>query len=78
MGRRAYLKQTAKELGVAEYYLRNEAKAKRMPCIMCGNRYIFDIEQCEEFLKNKALENIKNDGGKNSTKHGKIRRVEIR
>lgn len=59
MTKRAYIKQAAIELGVTEHFLRTKAKAGEIPCFKSGNRYIFDIEQCEEYLKNKAMENVK-------------------
>lgn len=58
MGKRAYIKQAAEALDITEWTLRMMAKSGQIPCWKTGNRYIFDIEQCEEFLKNKALENI--------------------
>ncbi|NMM62064.1 hypothetical protein HBE96_05035 [Clostridium sp. P21] len=59
MARRAYLKKAAPELGLTEYQLRRMAKEHKIPCLLSGNRYVFDIELCQEFLKNKAMENVK-------------------
>ncbi|MBU3173698.1 hypothetical protein [Clostridium estertheticum] len=59
MRKRLLLKDAAEALGVTAHYLRTEAKAGRICHLRCGNRYIFDIEQCEEFLRNKAMENVK-------------------
>lgn len=60
MARRAYLKQAAEELQLPPHRIRQMAKRGEIPCFMCGNRYVFDIDQCEEFLRNKAMENVKN------------------
>lgn len=59
MAKRMYLKDASKALGITQWTLRIMAKSGEIPCWLTGNRYIFDIEQCEEFLKNKALANIK-------------------
>lgn len=59
MGKKAYIKQAAMSLGLTEYQLRRMAKEGNIPFLKSGVKYIFDIEQCEEFLKDKALENIK-------------------
>ena len=58
MARRAYIKQAAEELGVSEHFLRTGARAGEIPCFKSGNRYIFDIQQCKEYLKHKAMENV--------------------
>ncbi len=62
MEKRLLLKPAAKVLGLSENYLRTEARACRIPFIKVGNRYLFDINQVEEFLKNKALESMKLGG----------------
>jgi excisionase family DNA binding protein len=59
MSKRLLLNQAAQELGLTSHYLRNEIKAGRLPYLRAGNRYIIDVEQVEEFLKNKACENMK-------------------
>jgi excisionase family DNA binding protein len=58
MSKRAYLKETAEALGISQWALRGMAKSGEIPCWKTGNRYIFDIQQCEEFLNNKAMENV--------------------
>lgn len=59
MSRRLLLNQAAEALGVSVHYLRTEVKAGRMPHLRAGNRYIIDVEQAENFLKNKAIQNMK-------------------
>lgn len=57
MAKKAYMKEAAEELGLTQYQLRRRAKEHRIPFLMSGTRYIFDIELCKEFLKNEALKN---------------------
>lgn len=59
MGRKSYIKQAAEELGLTEYQLRRMAKEGKVPFLKSGVKYIFDIELCEEFLRNQALENTR-------------------
>jgi excisionase family DNA binding protein len=59
MSKRLLLNEAAEALGVTIHYLRTEVKAGRMPHLRAGNRYIIDVEQAEEYLKNKAMENMK-------------------
>lgn len=73
MSKRMLLTQAAAELGVTPHFLRLEAKAGRIPYIMAGNRYIFDVEQCEQFLKAKALENMESNNIEDG--RGQLRRV---
>jgi len=70
---KAKIKNTAKILGISEYFLRTEAKAGRIPCYKSGKTYIFDISQLEEFLKNRAMENIRKD---ESSDYGTLRKIE--
>lgn len=74
MAKKAYLKQTAEELGLTEYQLRRAAKERKIPFLKSGNRYVFDIEQCQEYLKSKALENIQSV--EPVKKYGALRRIE--
>jgi excisionase family DNA binding protein len=74
MIRRLLLNEAAKELGVSPHYLRVEAKAGRLPHLRVGNRFLFPIEQVEEFLKQKALENVKNETSDNDS-YGTLRKV---
>lgn len=73
MGRKMLLKAAAEELGISAYFLRLEAKSGRIPCIKSGNRYIFDLELCEEFLRNKALQNVA--VVEDQTQIGKLRKI---
>lgn len=59
MGKKRYLKQAAAELDLTLYQLRRFAKENKIPYLMSGNRYIFDIDLCKEFLKKEALENAR-------------------
>lgn len=59
MGRKAYIKQAAIELGLTEYQLRRMAKEGKVPFLKSGVKFIFDIELCEDALKKQALENMK-------------------
>lgn len=58
MGKKLYLTSAAKELGIASTYLRRMARSGEIPALMSGNRYIFDIEQCEQYLSEKAMKNL--------------------
>ena len=75
MAKRLLLNPAADALGVTPHFLRTEAKAERIPHLKCGNRYIFDIEQVEEWLKKKALDNVKSQEGENGVQYGKLRKV---
>lgn len=57
MAKKAYMKEAAKELGLTQYQLRRMTKEGKMPYLTSGNRYIYDLELCKEFLKNEALKN---------------------
>lgn len=69
------LKDTAKELGVTEYFLRQEAKAGRIPAYKPGNKYIFDVELVEKFLNDKFMANVKTEEKCCSCQPGKLRKV---
>ena len=58
MSKRMLLKDAAKELGLTYHALYNMVRAKQIPHFRVGNRYILDIEQVDEFLKNLALQTI--------------------
>lgn len=58
MGKKLRLKEAAKEIGVSEYFLRTEIKAGKLPFIMTGNRYLLDLDQINEYLSIKAIENM--------------------
>ncbi|WP_346877578.1 hypothetical protein [Clostridium sp. UBA5712] len=75
MGRKAYIKQAAEELCLTEYQLRRMAKEGKVPFLKSGVKYIFDIELCEEFLRNQALENTKQS--EPLKQYGVLRRVGI-
>ncbi|ERI92129.1 hypothetical protein HMPREF1982_02670 [Clostridiales bacterium oral taxon 876 str. F0540] len=75
MGRKAYLKQAAVELGLTEYQLRRMAKEGKVPFLQSGIKYIFDIELCEESLKSQALENMKKIDEDPIQQYGVLRKV---
>ena len=54
----AYIKQAAAEADLTEYQLRRMTKEGRVPYIMSGNRYIYNIEMLKECLRNEALRNM--------------------
>jgi len=73
------LKDAAEALGVSKHFLYTQARAGKIPHFRAGNRYIFDIEQVDEFLKQKALENVREDCDydyENIINYGQLRRVE--
>lgn len=72
---RMLLKDAAKALGVSKHFLYTEARAGRIPHFRAGNRYIFDIEQVDEFLRQKALENVKEGKNERIVNYGMIRRI---
>lgn len=76
MAKKAYIKQAAEELGLTEYQLRRLAKEHKIPFLQSGNRYIFDIELCQEHLKNEAMANVKPVEEENN-KYGVLRKVGI-
>lgn len=73
MTKKAYLKQAAEELGLTEYQLRRMAKEHRIPFLMSGTRYVFDVEQCQEFLKSEAMRNVKKE--ENVNQYGVLRKI---
>ncbi len=76
MARRMLLKEAAEELGVSRHFLYTEARAGRIPHFRSGNRYIFDVDQVDEFLGRKALENVKKDQDEKVVQYGQLRRIE--
>ncbi|WP_026883468.1 hypothetical protein [Clostridium akagii] len=74
MTKKAYMKQAAEELGLTEYQLRRMAKEHRIPYLMGGTRYVFDVELCKEFLRNEALNNAKQE--QDVKKYGVLRKIE--
>lgn len=75
MGKKAYIKQAAEELGLTEYQLRRMAKEGKMPFLKSGVKYIFDIELCEEFLRKQAIENITRV--EEPTQYGVLRKIKV-
>jgi len=76
MTRRMLLKDAAKALGVSKHFLYSEARAGRIPHFRAGNRYIFDVDQVDEFLRKKALENVKETENEKPIRYGVLRRIE--
>jgi len=76
MAKRMLLKDAAEKLGVSKHFLYREARAGRIPHFRSGNRYIFDVEQVDEFLKNKAMENIREQKDEKVFRYGVLRKIE--
>jgi excisionase family DNA binding protein len=74
MAKRLLLNPAAEALGVTPHFLRTEAKAERIPHIRCGNRYLFDVDQVEEFLKQRAIANVKIEPYVNAS-YGVLRKI---
>lgn len=74
MGRKAYIKEAAKEQGLTDYQLRRMAKEGKVPYLMSGSRYIFDLDLLEEYLRNEAMKNVKQED--NVKQYGTLRRIE--
>lgn len=75
MGRKAYIKQAAVELGLTEYQLRRMAKEGKLPFLKSGVKFIFDIKLCEEALKKQALENMRIE--EPAKQYGVLRKVGV-
>jgi len=78
VAKRMLLKDAAETLGVSRHFLYTEARAGRIPHFRAGNRYVFDVDQVDTFLKNKAMENVKQDNDEKVIKYGygQLRRIE--
>jgi len=74
MGKKAYIKEASKELGLTIYQTRRMIREGRLPVISSGNRYILDLTLCEEYLRKEAFENIK-PVVINSNQNGVLRRI---
>ncbi|MHC1719114.1 MAG: hypothetical protein AB9844_00185 [Clostridiaceae bacterium] len=74
MTKKLYIKQAALELGLTEYQLRRMTKESRVPYLMSGNRYIYDIDLLRDCLKNEALKNMHTVIEANN-QYGKLRRI---
>jgi hypothetical protein len=74
MTKRLLLNAAAKELGVTPHFLRTEARAGKIPCIYAGNRYVFDIQQVEDFLKQRAMNNVKS-GPSDNASYGVLHKI---
>jgi len=77
MTRRMLLKDAAKALGVSRHFLYTEARAGRIPHFKAGNRYIFDVEQVDEFLRQKALESVREQEEEKIVEYGKLRKIQV-
>ena len=75
VARKAYLKRTAEEIGLTEYQLRRRAKEHKIPYLMSGKRYIFDIDLCLEYLRTEALGNANQQ--EESIQYGKLRKLSV-
>jgi hypothetical protein len=68
------IKELHDTIGLTEWDIRQRAKTGRIPCLKSGNRYIFDIDLVEEFLKNEAMNNVK-QAETSYNKYGTLRRI---
>lgn len=59
MGKKMLIKELHEETGLSEWNIRQRAKSGRIPAIKSGNRWIFDIDLVNEYLKNEAMSNIR-------------------
>lgn len=75
MGKKAYINPASEELGLTPYQLRRMAKEHKIPFLMSGSRYIFDVDLCKEFLKEQALKNAEPQKGP-VKQYGVLRRIE--
>ncbi len=48
------LPQAARMLRVPKDWLKDEADAKRVPCLKAGDRYLFDVDAVGEILMQRA------------------------
>ncbi len=75
MARRATLVEAAERLGLSRHYLYTEARAGKIPCLKAGSRYVFDVEQVDEFLKKKCMEQIRKADSESTEQYGRIRKI---
>ncbi len=79
MPNRMLLPAAAKTLGVTEYFLRQGIRAGRIPAYRpphARGRYIIDVDQVNDYLSRKAMENVKPEPlDEDEEEYGKIRRV---
>ncbi|MEQ8197519.1 MAG: helix-turn-helix domain-containing protein [Clostridiaceae bacterium] len=74
MGKKALLREASEITGMSKWFLRQGARNGTIPCIKSGNRYVFDLELLDEYLKNMAIENTK-PKEENVKKYGSLRKV---
>jgi len=48
------LSRMARRLGVAQQWLRDQAKAGQVPCLRAGTRFLFNAEAVQKALADKA------------------------
>lgn len=74
MGKKAYIRQAATAKELTEYQLRRMAKEGKVPFIMSGNRYIFDLDLLEDALNKMAMDNMRSLEDEDN-KYGVLRKV---
>ena len=62
---------------VTDIFKYTEARAGRIPHFRAGNRYIFDVEQVDEFLKRKALDIVKEEQDEKVVQYGQLRKINV-
>ncbi|MDK2879631.1 MAG: hypothetical protein PWR06_2347 [Thermoanaerobacteraceae bacterium] len=72
MGHKALLKEAAQAVDLSRNALYKLARAKKVPFLRVGNRYIFDIELLEQSLREMALQNVRQP---EPPEYGKIRAI---
>ena len=73
MGMKGGVSETAKKFNLPAHYVRKRARAGEIPFLKSGNKYIFDWDLLEEFLRNEALGNVKQE--ENTIEYGKLRKL---
>lgn len=63
MGRKMTIKAASKELNLTEHFLRQYIRNGEIPYLLAGSRYILDVDEVEEILRKKALDNMHRQGG---------------
>ena len=75
MAKRAALVEAAKRLGLSRHYLYTEARAGRIPHLKAGTKYVFDVDQVDEFLKRKCMERVREADSESAEQYGRIRKI---
>lgn len=77
MGKKVGIKEAAAITGMSINFYYVGSRAGTIPHIKAGNRYIFDIELLEDFLRKEALKNVRQEPQAEPTKYGQLRRISL-